>query len=738
MNSIEKLINLELSLHGTKGFIDGLSSNFLIKKCNDGSENGYNLNTLIAKVPFKQGSIVFVGNDKYIVLDIEEQFAKNIYYRGTMRKCENFKLSTDTNYVERKNVVGFVDKDKSTLISNDYFLEENTYINATIPLQQFNINDEYVLYKGKAYMIVNVDDTKDGIVTLNSKYKDRYSEVEKVYSISLNDTSGILQVGQTLQLVVICKENDVVVNNPVVTYLSSDSNVATIDNKGMIICHKIGSITITCTYEGVSATYSLKVKQEDVYTIECDNVSINNGETFQLIPIVKINGEIIDNPTITYVVEDSSICTCSNGLVTGIGVGSTNITLSYEDNVSYKINVIIKEIEINYSIVGVDSFNRQDEEKFTIEPKINCIWYIDDFQSQYIASIVHEEINSCIVYGKNNTTSNYFILYAKDDQGRVLAEKKINVINKNSTYSLDVDTTISFNVDEDMKTYKITPISKRNSVVDENSIITYTSNDTNIATVDVDGLVTCVSSTSGSTTILVKYMNYNGDTKASKTINVNVIKTVENDGLAKFHLETDSYTNFNKGDTIEFTLYKNELDENGNKQYYLPKDNSNLSFKFDKGVSQYYGTPSYDFSKGDRVVISVIVLSLPTSNSWFRFGITNSDSGYSKTSYFYLKPKITPNTTSLIVNGGSSSTSPKIINVNVGDTFTIKANGVESGAYWNRWYAKGEDIITDNYDDTYISSSKNTTITYNANKVGQAIIYYQNNDSTNYVIVNII
>ena len=429
MNSIEKLIDLELKLHGAKGFIDGLSTNFLIKKCNDGSENGYNLNTLIAKVPFRQGSIVFVGNDKYLVIDIEEQFAQNIYYRGTMRKCENFKLSKDKYYVERSNVVGFVDKDKSTLISNDYFLEENTYINATIPLQQFNINDEYVLYKGKAYMIVNVDDTKEGIVTLNSKYQDRYSEVEKVYTISLNDTSGILQVGQTLKLVVVCKEDDIVVDNPVVTYKSSDDKVATIDNNGLITCNKVGSVTITCTYEGVSATYSLEVKQEDIYTIECDNVSLYDGETYQLNPVVKINGEIIENPTITYTVEDDSICTCINGLIMGIGVGSTKITLSYEDKINYKIDVTIKQVQINYSIVGADSFRQLKTSVYTIEPLTNCTFYLGEFDGEYIAEIISDDGNgTCTIYGKKNISNNYITLYVKDGKGNLLAQKKIDIL----------------------------------------------------------------------------------------------------------------------------------------------------------------------------------------------------------------------------------------------------------------------------------------------------------------------
>lgn len=431
MNSIEKLIDLELNLHGTKGFIDGLSTNFLIKKCSDSSENGYNLNTLITKVPFKQGSIVFVGNDKYIVLDIEEQFAQNIYYKGTMRKCESFKLSKDKYYKDISTVFGVVDKDKSTLISNDYFLEENTYINVTIPLQQFNINDEYVLYKGKAYMIVNVDDTKDGIVILSSKYKEIYNgkEYDDVYIILLNNISGVLQVGQTLQLVVVCKKNDVIIDNPIVTYISSDNNVATVDNKGLIDCKKDGTVTITCTYEGVSAIYSLEVKQEDVYTIECNNVSIYKGETYQLNPVVKLNGEIIENAKVTYNVEDNSICTCDNGLITSLGIGITKITLYYEDKVQYVVNVTVNKVLVTYNIIGEDKFKQLQEGIFKIEPLRPCKFYIEEFESEYIANIIEDNGNGeCKVFGKKNISNNSFILIAMDEEDNILAEKTIWVM----------------------------------------------------------------------------------------------------------------------------------------------------------------------------------------------------------------------------------------------------------------------------------------------------------------------
>lgn len=428
-NSLDYAIGLEISKHGVVGTIDNVSATFLIKKCNDNVENSYNLNTLIAKTPFKQGSIVVINNDSYLVLDIEEQFSQNVYYRGIIRKCESFKTALDNTYIERHNVIGFIDRDKSTIVTTGWLLEENTYINATMPLSQYKYTDTYILYKNFAYMITDIDNTKEGLRIITAKKTDYpYSSVN---SITLPSTSGNGYIDNTIQLSPICKENNVVTTNPIITYVSSDKDIATVDVNGLITCIAKGSVAITCKYGDASTIYSLNVVQEDVYSIECDTNSIvlNKDETIQLSPVVKLNGIEVGNPTLTYIVGNTSIATCNDGLVMGVGVGSTIITINYEDKAQFIVNVTIEEVQVTYTINGVDSFNQESSSTFTINPLRSCVFYIEDFDRENVAYITSDNGNgTCVVYGINNISDNSFILYVKDSSGNVLASKEINVL----------------------------------------------------------------------------------------------------------------------------------------------------------------------------------------------------------------------------------------------------------------------------------------------------------------------
>ncbi|MBN1052632.1 hypothetical protein DV092_11380 [Clostridium botulinum] len=347
MNEIDYSMNLELERHGIVGMVNDISTTFLIKKCNDSVENSYDLNTLISKIKFKQGSIITISDIYYLALDIEEQFSNTIYSKGTIRKCTKLKLGEDNLFKNKRDVIGFIDKDKAAIVSNDFFLQENSYINVTIPFEQYNFNDKYINFMDKSYMIVSTDDTKDGLITLYAKFKE-------IFVI------------------------------------------------------------------------------KDVYEIECNTniVSINVGENFNINPVVKNNGEILSDAILKEIVEDDSICSYKNGVINGISKGTTKIILSYEDKVTYQINIIVNEISVNYEIIGSDNFKQIEECEYKINPLIDCEFYIDDFDSEYIASIIlDDKKGNCKVKGIKAISSNYFTLYAKKDNV-VIAKKKIDVLRK--------------------------------------------------------------------------------------------------------------------------------------------------------------------------------------------------------------------------------------------------------------------------------------------------------------------
>lgn len=63
------------------------------------------------------------------------------------------------------------------------------------------------------------------------------------------------------------------------------------------------------------------------------NININIGITQQITTTITKDGNVVGNPVITYSTDDENIATIdSSGLVTGIGVGNTNITITFVGN----------------------------------------------------------------------------------------------------------------------------------------------------------------------------------------------------------------------------------------------------------------------------------------------------------------------------------------------------------------------------------------------------------------------
>ncbi|MCE5221052.1 MAG: Ig-like domain-containing protein [Clostridium sp.] len=804
INTIEYAMNLEIQMNGVSGQIDGVSTKFVLKPCSNGSENHYDLKTIISKTPFKQGSLITIGTDIYLVVDIEEQFAQTVYHKGTIRKCDKFMASTDEQYLNRYNLNGFVDKDTSTIVATDYFLEENSYINATIPLNQYSPSFTNLLYKNYAYLVTSSDNTKEGIRIVTAKKtaygysEDHYTIVlstissqnhigdtiqlvatckknnividnpvimysssdESVatvsasglitciangnikvtctyegisteyslevktdsYEISLNSASGDLQEGTTYQLSPVCKKNNVIVENPLVTYLSSDETIATVSTTGLVSAIKNGSCVITCTYMGVSATYALNVKLGDIYTIESNvtSIIIERTKTIQLNPTVKLNGTVIENPTLSYSVGDTSIATCNNGLVTGTGVGSTSINIDYEGKANYTINVTISELQVVYTINGVDSFHQLDDEVFTISPLRTCTFYISDFDSQNIANIISDDGNgTCTIYGHSTLSANTFTLQAKDNLGNVIASKNINVDNGTSTYTLDVDSSqLSLNLDETF-THQIVATCKRNGVVMTNPLVTYSSTNTNVATVSASGLITGVSL--GSTSIKA---TYRGVTKTINTVVASNAPVVQ----VPFHLEaTSAISSFSKGQQVVFKVYK---DTGG---LYPNTDKSLTCTLTSANGTNNWSVPSINYGYADHYEVYVTNINCASSGD-YQYQLTTTDStGYTVTQSFFNKYSTpSPNLREFIDNVEVHNPT---INMTVGQVKSIKVYCNDWGNLINNWFVSGSDVVT--FDRSKLTYSTND-VKITALKAGTSVVKLQSDTLIETITINVV
>lgn len=167
---------------------------------------------------------------------------------------------------------------------------------------------------------------------------------------------GLAYVGSTLQLkAVIVPEN---ASFQDLTWTSSDNDVASVDENGLVDLKKIGSVRITAIAGSSSiykteASYALTIKAINVtsVTVAPDAVSIMEGRTAQL------NATIApDNASIKRVIwasSDKTVATVDeNGLVTAVKQGIAKIYASSMDNSSV-YGVCVVTVEPDKTLVGI-------------------------------------------------------------------------------------------------------------------------------------------------------------------------------------------------------------------------------------------------------------------------------------------------------------------------------------------------------------------------------------------------
>jgi len=111
------------------------------------------------------------------------------------------------------------------------------------------------------------------------------------------------------------------------------------------------NFTTGLAYNSVTPVITTPVGDNFTIELPTSNTDIEQNKTFQITPICKNNSTVITSPILTYVVSDATICSVDSlGLVTAIKVGSTAITVKYE-NVEAILNVNVTEA---ITIVGYE------------------------------------------------------------------------------------------------------------------------------------------------------------------------------------------------------------------------------------------------------------------------------------------------------------------------------------------------------------------------------------------------
>jgi hypothetical protein len=149
-----------------------------------------------------------------------------------------------------------------------------------------------------------------------------------------------------------------------------------------------------------------------------------NHSEFDIYNIVDINTSITDG--VITLTSEKSVYQVEDDLENNLAYSS--IVFANEDKPVVDKPVIEDKPKVEYTIIGEDSFKQLKESSYAIEPLVDCIFYLDEFDGEYIAEIVESKDGVCKIKGKKNLSNNYITLYAKDKDDNIIAEKKISVM----------------------------------------------------------------------------------------------------------------------------------------------------------------------------------------------------------------------------------------------------------------------------------------------------------------------
>ena len=299
-----------------------------------------------------------------------------------------------------------------------------------------------------------------------------------------------------------------------VTWTSNKPEIAKVDNNGKVTAVGAGEAIITGKLANgktvqCKVTVEIPITEFKVTNVENNNVSLERGKTFTVETIINPT-DTTEDKTITWTSSKNDVATVQDGLITAIGAGSTTITGKLLNGMEITFNVeVIVPIE-SIVILGDESIEIKrgvtKELTATINPTdttedTTITWTSSDND---IASISPDGIVTALKTGETTITA---------QAGTKTDIIKVKVI-------VPIEEFLLTNQEENIvKGNSITLVPTINPTdTTEDTTITWTSDNKEIATVDENGKVTALKQ--GTTTITGTLKN---GMKVECKINVTII-----------------------------------------------------------------------------------------------------------------------------------------------------------------------------------------------------------------------
>lgn len=312
-----------------------------------------------------------------------------------------------------------------------------------------------------------------------------------VNGITLDKQIVTLEINQTVQLYATVIPDTA--TNKSVIWLSSNTNVAQVNQNGLVYAKGEGNVIITAKTQdgGYTAFCAVIVKRIPVTGISLDktNVTIDVGKSIILIPTITpynaTNKELIWHST-----NNSIVSVDPNGIITGRKAGTAVVTVETVDgHFKAACAVVVNEVNSNIPVTGItitkSNITIEIGKIIVIEAKIkpenatnkNIIYYSSNPD---IASI---DSNGILTAKSKGTV----LITAKTEDGGYCASCIVTVVENQNNFVpvTGIKLNKSLLIMKINETEKLTACIKPSNATNQNVI--WSSSDSNIASVDLSG-----------------------------------------------------------------------------------------------------------------------------------------------------------------------------------------------------------------------------------------------------------
>lgn len=316
------------------------------------------------------GYLYLWNNEYWLTIQNDYQLG-GIYDRGIILRCyssikwldENGDIRSSWFCMQSNSTSSFGIEDGRVLILPNERRELT--IQDTIYTREIEKNKRFIV-DGRAWRVIGVNRLIDGIITLTLEENlinkdldnvelgiaDYYNNVSNYSVTILNGENVTISTNQTLQLNVQAKNNDQIIESPVLVYSIDFEDVATVSTTGLVVPLMSGIVIIDVVFKDQTASIQVNITDVVTHNYTCeivgkDEITVGKSQSY-VINFYDNGVEYTDKSVISLKADDGISATTLASISAQDSVANT-FTVLAGSNVGY-VQLIAEDVNGKSSV----------------------------------------------------------------------------------------------------------------------------------------------------------------------------------------------------------------------------------------------------------------------------------------------------------------------------------------------------------------------------------------------------